>query len=50
MLEGSKMQLNRNSVAKVDTETYQATDEDILAGGDVVTNRYLPLTRLCKSL
>lgn len=37
LLEGTKVELNRNQTIIVDPKTLQSTDEDIFAGGDVAT-------------
>ncbi|MFQ3546789.1 MAG: FAD-dependent oxidoreductase [Termitinemataceae bacterium] len=37
LLEGTKVELNPNKTIKVDPITFQTTEEDIFAGGDVVT-------------
>ncbi len=37
LLEGSKVELNRNKTAKADSWTYQTAQEDVFVGGDVYT-------------
>ena len=37
LLEGTKVELNRNKTAKADSWTYQTAEEDVFVGGDVYT-------------
>jgi NADPH-dependent glutamate synthase beta subunit-like oxidoreductase/NAD-dependent dihydropyrimidine dehydrogenase PreA subunit len=37
LLEGSKMELNRNNTVKADPVTYETGEPDVFAGGDVLT-------------
>jgi len=37
LLEGTNIELNPNNTIKVDPDTYQTTEKDIFAGGDIVT-------------
>lgn len=37
LLEGSKIELNRNKTVKADPITYQTGEEDVFAGGDALT-------------
>lgn len=37
LLKGTNIEINKNNTVKVDPDTYQTTEKDVFAGGDIVT-------------